>query len=321
MERRLAGRCRLPPAVTLGSMFATLLGALPRPPLSVDAPRDALVEAAIRAQESAGLDPVTDGGPPAGGDLVRAWEAATRLTDRAVKQAVAGPYTAIYDGSHAGARSRATLDSATALNALLRELAAAGCPLIEIHEPAAITIGADEDERALFREAHLRLLDGITGIHMSLALTGGNADAAGIEPLLAAPYASLAVDLIAGPDNWRLVAATPGELGIICGALSAAPDSDDGPEALLWAAGYASSTGGRGPARVGLATASSLAALSWDLAVRKMERLGDAARLADAPPDARAQAVDPRAVSIRSAALGRLDEPPSRDPRRGADRT
>ena len=73
------------------SMFTTLLGALPRPPLPVDAPRDALIEAAIRAQESAGLDPVTDGGPPADTDLARAWSATQRLTDHAVKQAVAGP--------------------------------------------------------------------------------------------------------------------------------------------------------------------------------------------------------------------------------------
>ena len=302
-------------------MFATLLGALPRPPLPVDVPRESLVEAAIRAQEAAGLDPVTNGGPPAESDLAQKWEEAQRLTNQAVKQAVAGPYTAIHDGSSAADRTRATLDRATELNALLRDLAAAGCPLIEVHEPAAVTIGADEEERTLFREAHLRLLDGIAGTHLSLALTGGNADAAGIGTLLAAPYASLAVDLIAGPDNWRLVTATPGDLGIVCGALSAASDSDDGPEPLLWAVGYAASTGGRGPARVGLATASSLADLSWDAAVRKMERLGDAARLADAPAETVAQSLDPRAVSIRSAALGRVDPPPSRDPRPGADRT
>ena len=48
------------------------------------------------------------------------------------------------DGTHAGARSGATLDRATALNALLRDLAAAGCPLIEIHEPAATAIGTDD---------------------------------------------------------------------------------------------------------------------------------------------------------------------------------
>ena len=303
------------------SMFATLLGALPRPPLPVDAPRDVVLEASIRAQEAAGLDPVTDGGPPAAGDLARSWMATQRLTDNALKQAVAGPYTAGLDGTPPSVRSHATLDRATALNALLRDLAAAGCPLIEIHEPAAIAIGTDDAERALFREAHLRLLDGIAGSHLSLALTGGNADAAGVETLLAAPYASLAVDLIAGPDNWRLVAATPGDLGVVCGVLSPSPDSNDGPEPLLWAAGYAASTGGRGPARVGLATASSLADLSWDDAVRKLERLGDAGRLVDAPLETRLQSLDPRAVGSRSAALGRVDLPPSRGPDRGPDPT
>ena len=166
---------------------------------------------------------------------------------------------------------------------------------------------------ALFREAHARLTDGLTGTHLSLAITGGNADAAGIETLLAAPYASLAVDLIAGPDNWRLVvAATPGDRGIVCGALGTRAGTDDGPELLLWAAAYAASTGGRGLERVGIATASSLAALPWAVAVRKMERLGEAARLAGQPGEERARHLDPRAVSIRSAALGRVDRPPPR---------
>ena len=177
----------------------------------------------------------------------------------------------------------ATLGHAVASNAILRALAAAGCPLIEIHEPAATAIGADATERALFREAHLRLLDGLEGTHLSLAITGGSADAAGVDTILAAPYASLAVDLIAGPDNWRLVADAPGDIGIVCGALSPAADGDDGPEVLLWAAAYAASTGARGPDRVGLATASSLAGLPWPDAVHKLERLGAAARLAEAP--------------------------------------
>jgi hypothetical protein len=203
----------------------------------------------------------------------------------------------------------------------LRELAAAGCPLIEIHEPAATVIGTDEGERALFREVHLRLLDGVEGSHLSLALTGGAADTAGIDTLLAAPYASLAVDLIAGPENWRLVVDTPGDRGIICGALSPASDSDDGPELLLWAAAYAASTGGRGPERVGLAGASSFAHLPWEVALRKLERLGEAARLADEPLDTRMQALDPRAVSSRAAALGRVDPRPSQRPGQGDDPT
>jgi methionine synthase II (cobalamin-independent) len=298
-------------------MFATLIGGLPRPPLEADAPAEALVEAAVRAQEDAGLEPITDADLHTGPPSVADWEATARLTSLAVKQAVIGPYTAARD---AGAGHEAAMDRATELNRLLRDLAAAGCPLIEVHEPAGIHVGSDDVQRALFREAHLRLLDGIGDTHVSLVLTGGNADAAGIDTLLAAPYSSLAVDLIAGPDNWRLVVAAPGEIGIVCGALSPKAESYDGPETLLWAAGYAASTGGRGRDRVGLATASSLTALPWDIAVAKLERLGSAARLANAPTDQRVQGLDPRAVSSRAAALGSAETRPPKptDPAPGS---
>ena len=145
---------------------------------------------------------------------------------------------------------------------------------------------------------------------------GGSADAAGIDTILAGAYASLAVDLIDGPDNWRLAVATPTERGVICGALSTRPDSDDGPELLLWAARYAAASAGRGIDRVGLATAGSLAALPWDVAATKVRRLGEAARLVTASPDERRAALDPRAVDSRSAALGRVDPPPTDRPRR-----
>src|SRR4029077_1555137 len=141
--------------------------------------------------------------------------------------------------------------------------------------------------------------------------TGGNADAAGIETILADAFGSLAVDLIAGPDNWRLVAKAPGDRGIVCGALAAAAGTDDGPEVLVYAARYAASTRGRGPDRVGLATASSLAALSWTEALAKLDRLGNAARIAGLPPDQGLRELDPRAIDARSAALGRY-EPPTR---------
>jgi methionine synthase II (cobalamin-independent) len=303
-------------------VFATLLGALPRPPLDTEAPAEALVEAAVRAQEAAGLEPVTDGGLRGDAPSVGGWEATARLTPSAVKQAVLGPYSeGRAGGADTATRTPTTLARATALNRLLRDLATAGCPLVEIHEPAVVAIGADEAERALFREAHLRLLDGVAGTHPSLAITGGNADVAGIETVLAAPYASLAVDLVAGPDNWRLVADAPGECGIVCGALSALADSNDGPEVLLWAAGYAASMRGRGPDRIGLATASSLAALDWDVAITKLERLGAAARLAVASLDERLTAFDPRAVSSRPAALGTVPRAAPRPPRSPHDPT
>jgi methionine synthase II (cobalamin-independent) len=297
-------------------VFATLLGGLPHPPLPDGVATEALVEAAIRAQEAAGLDPISDGGQFGEWQPLDAWRATAALTDRSVKQAVQGPYSA---GLATGPTT--VLAHAESLNAVLHELSAAGCPFIEVHEPAATEIGADPAARELFREAHRRLLDGVIGTHLSLAITGGNADTAGIDTLLAAPYASLAVDLIAGPDNWRLVVATPGDRGIICGALSAVDGADDGPELLLWAAGYAASTGGRGSARVGLATASSLANLSWAAAVRKLERLGEAARLAALPLHERVQHMDPRSVSSRSAALGRVDPSPSRGSDQGSDAT
>ncbi len=47
--------------------------------------------------------------------------------------------------------------------------------------------------------------------------------------------------------------------------------------------------------------------LSWDEACDKVRRLGDAARLVVASPEERRQALDPRAVDIRSAALGRVE--------------
>jgi methionine synthase II (cobalamin-independent) len=296
-------------------VFATTLGGLPRPSLPDTATIDDLVEAVVLAQETAGLEPITDGGLRGEDELARGWMATQRLTDRSVKQALTGPYTSgrTTRGS-ADERTAATLARAATLNLALRELAAAGCPCIEIHEPAAVSIGSDPGERALFREAHLRLLHGVDGVHRSLALTGGNADLAGIETLLAAPYESLAVDLIAGPDNWRLVVATPGDRGVVLGALPAAAGSDDGPETLLWAVDYAASTGGRGRTRIGLATASSLGHLGWDVALRKLERLGEAARLADRPRAERFEALDPRGVSSRSAALGRVDPSPADDP-------
>jgi methionine synthase II (cobalamin-independent) len=297
-------------------MFATLLGSLPRPPLPADAEPEAVLVAVVRAQEVAGLEPISDAGFGIGDSVVERWRSTSAITDRPVKQVLLGPYS---KGREAVGVTGAVLDEATVtaaetIRADLLALASAGCPFIEIHEPAATRIGTDEVERQRFREAHRRLLAGVAGTHLSLAITGGNADAAGVETLLAAPYASLAVDLIAGPENWRLVVATPGELGIVCGAVSPVADADDRPEILLWAAGYAASTGGRGSTRVGLASASSMAHLPWDVAVRKLGVLGEAARLADLPPAERRLHLDPRSVDIRSAALGRV-EPARRLPR------
>jgi hypothetical protein len=276
-------------------MFATLLGSLPRPAIADDAAPEAVLDAVIELQVEHGLEPVIDGGWPLDSDdPVAAWRSTANRTDRMVKAVVVGPFTS--DRSAAEVREA------------LLALAEAGCRWIEVHEPAAATIGADPDARARFADAHAAMTAELGGdVHLSLAITGGSADTAGVETILAGSYSSLAVDLIDGPDNWRLATQTPVDLGLICGVISTRVGSDDGPELVLWAAGYAASTRGRGPARVGLATAGSMAALSWGVAAAKVRRLGEAARLAAAPMEERLTAVDPRSIDPRSAALGRYE--------------
>jgi methionine synthase II (cobalamin-independent) len=317
-------------------MFATLLGAYPPPPEPM--PDDELVRGIVEELEEAGLEPLTDGRVrrrsaladwPIDPDAVVAeWRFAAAATERMVKQSLPGPYTIARDGLPGRRRGTgpnerpqsgrdATDSPANAalagerLREVIAALAAAGCPLIEIEEPAAIRIGEDEAERGHFTDAHRRLTDGVTGlVHLSLAVTGGNADTAGASTFFDLPYASYAFDLIAGPDNWRLIADAPGDRGIICGALDPSASSSDVPETLVWAAHYAASTGGRGLDRVGLANASSLVGLDRERARAKLELVADAARIASAAtPDELARLLDPRAVDIRSAARGRYEKP------------
>lgn len=335
-------------------MFATLLGALPLPMTTggevaesrvAEVEIDALIVAAIRAQEEARLEPITDGrlrdprferlAAALGGGrgqepvTVRAWQFAASCTERAVKQALPGPYSLgrrrvglpgrVSEPAQrlVGSakrdlreRERRTLAYVDALRREIEELAVAGCPLIEIEETEAHHIGKHEGERSLFREAHRRLVEGVKGTHLSLSIVGGSAADAGIETILAAPYASLAVDLVAGPDNWHLVVQLPGDRGVVAGAMTDDEATDQPRELLLWAAHYAASTGGRGIARVGLGSAGSWANLTWAAAVRKMQRLGAAARLAAMPPsDELMRSLDPAAISARRAALG-PDAPP-----------
>ena len=135
--------------------------------------------------------------------------------------------------------------------------------MIEIEEPAAVDVGDDAGERRRFGDA-LRTATADLGdtVHLSLVLTGGNVDAIGAATIYDLPFSSYAFDLIAGPDNWRLIAEAPADRGIVCGALDPSADAADRPELLVWAAHYAASIKGRGLVRVGLANASSLGGLT-----------------------------------------------------------
>ena len=176
---------------------------------------------------------------------------------------------------------------------------AAGCRVVVIDEPAAVSIGADGLLRRGFTSAHGRLLRDAGEMHLMLAVTGGSAHDAGAETIVGLAYNSFLFDLVAGPDNWYLVRAAAGERGIVCAALSAAPGGgvEDQVPLLVWAAQYAASANARGLDRVGLANASSLAALDPGRAADALRQLGRAAELAPMPlEDAVAAGLDPRAV-------------------------
>jgi methionine synthase II (cobalamin-independent) len=332
---------------------------MPRPEVEPEGPDalDALVRDAISLQVNAGLEPVTDGGlryaEPAAmllggldgvvvgrGDAavanalptwrgpitVDAWTFAAECTKRAVKQSIVGPYTLArsIDRGRRGrgrtsGRHAVTLALAEALNQELRALAVAGCPLVQVDEDAATMIGDSPAEQRLFAESQRRLLDGVNDVHASLAIRGGNADRAGLATVLDAPYQSYLFDLCAGPDNWRLVVNVPGDRGVIVGAADARAARVDDLEVLAFAIGYAASTGGRGHDRVGVATSGDMAAIGHQAAAAKIRRLGEVAMAYAGPPGSLAGAMDPRAIDIRSAALGRHEpsrasRPPRRDP-------
>jgi methionine synthase II (cobalamin-independent) len=285
-------------------LFSTLLGALPPDPdgdgVAADMAADERARRALGDLEAAGLELLADGepldptAPPSPGTIVNRWRRASEATTRPVKAVLPGPYSA--------ARSRSATNSsavawAEALQPSIAALASAGCAFVEVEESDALAIAVVGSELRRFVDAHRRLTDVIEGVHVSLALTGGNFDAAGPAAFFDLPYASFAFDLIAGPDNWRLIAAAPADRGIVCGALSPQAGGETSREVLVWAAHYAASTNGRGLERVGLANSSSLAGLPRGEALARLAIVADAARIAAMPStEEQAGYLDPRAI-------------------------
>jgi methionine synthase II (cobalamin-independent) len=298
-------------------VFSTLLGTLPPASEGIDPSSEDAVRQRLSELETIGLDVLTDGLPPASAqiaasEVVERWRRAAALTDRPVKAVLQGPYSAAVGiGGSPEAIGRT-------LRGTVAALAEAGCPLIEIDESAALAIVVDAGQRAQFVAAHRSLTasaPAAPATHRSLAMNGGNFDVAGPATFFDLPYASYAFDLIAGPDNWRLVTAAPPERGIVCGAISPASDGDESKELLIWAASYAAASSGRGMDRIGLANAPGLEAGPWDVARRKLQVVTRAAELlALGDPELIKARMDPRAVDARSAALGRY-EPRSRSKR------
>lgn len=299
---------------------------------------DALVAEVLAAQVESGLDLLTDGQVrwpdlteavrqsifegrfDAERPLLAAWKAAAALAPEGatVAQAVPGPFTlgrlaiddAVRRTKEAGeeppppaglnaARFDVTLSVAEALASEIEALIAAGCRMVIVEEPAAVFIGENASERALFANASSRLLAKAGGAHVMLAIVGGSAHEAGGNTFFDQPWASVLVDLVAGPDNWQLVRQVPGDRGIVCAGLRVREDEvevDQQPE-LVWASQYAASANGRGLTRVGLTNATRLADRSPAAARAALRQLAGAVKYAQMPiADAVEAGLDPRTI-------------------------
>ena len=275
-----------------------------RPAADLEAAIERLVADAVEAQVESGMDLVTDGsvrwadpakavlaafsagdtGP--GGMLVRAWKAAAAITDANLAQAIPGPWTLglreVGAWGDLDVVNGQALAHAATLAGEVAALRDAGCPVIIVDEPAAVGIGANARARDGFVRAHGRLLREAGGLHLMLSVVGGSAHALGAEAVFGLAYHSFCFDLIAGPDNWHLIRSAPGARGIVCAALTAAPDKplgDQSPQ-LVWAAQYAASANGRGLDRVGLANATSLDGLAPAGARAALDAMAQAAAYA-----------------------------------------
>ncbi len=245
---------------------------------------------------------------------VRDWQFANDASEAYVKQTFVGPYTlaALAEPSSRGRRRAAlSLGFAEAMNAELRALLEAGCPIVEVDEPAVLRVGGDVREWSTFRLAGERLAAGVddpSEIHLSLGLWGGEIDRCGHAALLGLPYSSYLVDVLAGPSAWRFVAAVPPERGVIVGTGDAATESLDETEVIVWAMAWAAA-GGRGSERVGAAPNGSLHRLGRHFAMRKCQRIAESVNIARMGPlEEVAVALDEQPLVSRMAELRTMAE-------------
>jgi methionine synthase II (cobalamin-independent) len=223
--------------------------------------------------------------------FVEDWKFANAETDLFVKQTMIGPYTlaALAESSRGRDRGRLAVELAEALNLELRALAEANCPMIEIDEPLALSIGEDAREWRAFAAAQRVLTAGFGGTadqgiaHLSLGLWGGQIDPAGFAALIELPYLSYLVDVLPGPSAWRFINALPPERGVVVGAASVQTEKLPETEVLIWAMAWAS-RGERGSKRVGIAPNGTLALVRRHFAHRKAQRCGESVTIANAGP-------------------------------------
>jgi methionine synthase II (cobalamin-independent) len=301
-------------------MFATIIGPYPWPD-GLDA--EAALRLALTDQLEAEMGILADGAATPDPDAVTAWRRADAMAralaselgrePRPVKARLAGPWTSCSDaGMDRRQRRRATMAAARAGNGQLRQLFAAGAPLVQVEEDGLAAMAVDDRSgHHLAIDAVRTLMDGVEG-HVCLCISGGDASPAGADVLYAAPFSSHLFDLILGPDGWRVAALAPAERGLILGVADARTAGRDDIPVSVWAARYGASLRSRGLDRIGLAPSAGLEHLPIEVARTKLRRLAKAADVAGLPNDVMREVLPKKALT-RGTMPGRTPVPRRRD--------
>ena len=302
-------------------MFATIIG--PYPGVEAASEEERLV-AVLGDQLEAGLGMLSDGriarsdGDPS--VVIDAWRAADAvghhlaavegLEPPLIKACLLGPWS---QGQGDPAMVRAAAED---LVPAIEGLFEAGAPVVQLTEPGIGDIdGSDAAASGLVSEVLERLAAPFArpDRHLSLALAGGGPTRLPPERLLVG-FSSYLFDLIASPDDWNLCARVPGSAGLIVGVVDARAARAGAAEVGVWGARYASSMGGRGPARTGICPGAGLEHVDRAGARALLAFTADVARKADLPDAQLMRELDATAIDPRSAAMGR-GEPRPRPPR------
>ena len=185
------------------------------------------------------------------------WTLADSGTDLLVKQVLVGPWTIASLAEGPGpARARLALALGEALNAEVRALMEAGCPIVEIEEGSVNTIGDDREEWSRYAATQRRLTAGLDNEHLTLSLCGWRGPPGRLRRHPRGSVQELPHRRTGRPRSLALRVRHSAGSRSIAGAVDAREPTRDEAEVMVWAAAWAAE-GGRGHERVGLAPNAS----------------------------------------------------------------
>lgn len=201
------------------------------------------------------------------------WQYAATVSPRPVKAILTGPYTLGHLSRTSVHRNRddLVLELADSLRREVVALHEAGAPLVQIDEPL---IARRYGDWPLFREAMVRVTDGVTG-RVELSASWGNLT--GLPELFALPFHVFGVDLVQGPANWDILDRIPAEKEVHLGIVDAREVRLEAPAEVAEAIARASRV--VSPDRMHLSPNCGLEFLPRASARAKLERLTEGARL------------------------------------------